>query len=226
MNTLIPLLLIIANYLIGSISSAIIVAKYIKKKDIREVGDKKAGGSNVSREIGLLWGIVVGIFDIVKPLPLLYLSKYVLKVEDTFIPYIAIAATAGHCWPIWFSFSGGRGIATYFGIILFLTPKESILPILLMVLSIIPSILIQYIKIDLKYVRWISSPILTLISLGSYIVLTSQTEIMWDDTLAVLIFLLVIFRRVTARMGEYPKTDSPIRLFFSRLLFDNDKYLL
>lgn len=209
-------LLVILNYLIGSISSAVIISKYIKKVDIRKIGYKTAGGSNVAHNIGIKWGIFVGIFDCLKSIPVLILSKQI-GLNDTELIPIALAAFAGHCWPIWFSFSGGRGIGTLLGIIVFLTPKISIIPFIIFALTLIPSLLKKLNIIDLKI---ISSPTLTLLAILTYIYLTTTTKESFDTTLGISLLFLVIFRRITARIYEY-KTYNPFKLFISRLLFDN-----
>ena len=106
---ILPISLLVLNYLAGSISSAILLTKYVKKVDIRRIGHKTAGGSNVAQNVGIFWGILVGAFDIFKGIPVLILAKY-LEVDALWQGIIGVAAVAGHCWPIWFKLSGGRGI--------------------------------------------------------------------------------------------------------------------
>jgi len=221
MNLLLPILLIILNYLAGSISSAILIAKYVKGVDIRKIGHKKAGGSNVMQYIGIKWGILVGAFDIVKGIPILILAKY-LGVDDIWLAFIGTAAVVGHCWPIWFNFSGGRGIATLIGVILFLTPEQAIIPILIFAFSLVPSLLTYKKIIDLKI---IGSATLTLLALVVYLILTRQTPDTYDNFLAGLLLFVVLIRRITARIDEYKTSKNPSKLFLSRLLFDNSSAL-
>jgi glycerol-3-phosphate acyltransferase PlsY len=213
---IISLLLTITNYPIGSISSAIIISKYIKKVDIRKIGYKTAGGSNVAHNIGIKWGILVGLFDMVKGIPILILAKLFNISEFYYIP-IALSALIGHCWPLWFNFSGGRGVGTFIGIILFLTPNIAILPIIIFILTIIPSLLKKYKNIDYKI---ISSPTLTLLSIIVYIILTFNTIAVYDNILGILLLLVILIRRVTARIYEY-KLGNPFKIFLSKLFFDN-----
>jgi glycerol-3-phosphate acyltransferase PlsY len=213
---IISLLFTIINYLIGSISSAIIIAKYIKKVDIRKIGYKTAGGSNVAHNIGIKWGMIVGLFDITKGIPVLILAKLFNLDELYYIP-IALSALIGHCWPLWFNFSGGRGVGTFIGIILFLNPYIAILPIIIFIFTMIPSLLKKYKNIDFKI---ISSPTLTLLSIIVYIFLTFKTIAVYDNILGISLFLVLLIRRVTAIIYEY-KLNNPIKIFFSKLIFDN-----
>ncbi len=220
-DMIIIVLLTILNYLAGSISSAIIISKYVKKVDIRKIGYKTAGGSNVAHNIGIKWGIIVAIFDCLKGIPILIFSK-IIGLEDNQLIPISLAAFAGHCWPVWFKFSGGRGIGTLLGIIVFLTPKIAVIPVIIFALTLIPSLLK---KLDISDLKIVSSPTLTLLAIIAYIYLTTTTNESFDNILGVSLFILVIFRRITARIYEY-KTYNPFKLFISRLLFDNSDVII
>lgn len=215
-NALIVAALVLLNYLIGSVSSAIIISKFVKKIDIRKVGYKTAGGSNVAHNVGFIWGLIVALFDLLKGIPVLFLAK-LINIESIYLSFIAISPVIGHCWPIWFKFSGGRGIGTIFGIILFLTPNLALYPIIIFILTIIPSLIKKYIGVDLKI---ISSPTMTLMALSCFLFLAFKTEETYDEVLAFLFFIVVLIRRVTARPEEY-RSYNQIKLFFSRLIFDN-----
>jgi glycerol-3-phosphate acyltransferase PlsY len=217
MTNLSTILLIIANYLIGSISFAVIITRYKRQVDIRETGYKTAGGSNVARTIGIKWGILVGVLDFLKGIGILVIAKE-MHIPPIYLTLIGTAAVIGHCWPIWFHFSGGRGIGTLLGVILLLTPKEAIIPILIFLTTIIPSLLKRSKNIECK---WISSPTLTLLALFVYIFLTLKSTQAWDEVLSILLFIIVIIRRLTARISDYISSQNPYRLFLSRLLFDN-----
>ncbi|MBU0975399.1 MAG: glycerol-3-phosphate acyltransferase [Patescibacteria group bacterium] len=214
-STLIGICLLVANYLIGSISSAVIITRLVKKQDIREIGDRKAGGSNVIKNVGLIWGLLVGAFDIIKGVPLLILARN-LDIDESWLSFIAIAAVIGHNWPLYFNFAGGRGIATIIGTILYLTPSGALIPLIIFAFSIIPALIKQ-----LKNFKPVSSPILTLIALAVYIFMTFQTDEKAFQLYSVLILVLVLFRRITARIKEY-RNNSLHKLLLSRLLFDND----
>lgn len=218
MNNLLHIIsLIIANYFIGSISSAIIISKLVKNVDIRKVGRKKAGGSNVAENIGVIWGVFVGIFDMIKGIPILLISTN-LQIPDIYLGVIAVAAVAGHNWPIWFRFKGGRGIATSLGATLIITPKLFIVPVLINSLAL-PLLVLR--KLSIIHHDILSPPIMTLIASLTYLGVTIFTINTADEIFATLLLLVVIIRRVTARPYEYKDIDSIPRLFLSRLVFDN-----
>ena len=219
-NVLLIIILIVLNYFAGSISSAVLVSKYIKKVDIRKVGYKTAGGSNVAYNVGFFWGFSVGMFDVVKGIPILILAKH-LDVDLMWQGLIGVAAVAGHCWPIWFNFSGGRGIGSLLGVILFLYPQNAICSVIIFILTIVPVITKRTLNFQLKL---LSSPVLTLLSIGVFIFLSMKTPEEADDVLSILLLILILIRRLTAEIGEYKKRD-PVKLFFSRLIFDNDEVI-
>ena len=103
------------GYLIGSISPSFILGKILKNIDIREHGDGNAGGSNVYRLLGLKAAAIVVIIDLPKGLASMYLASK-LGAEPLFIHLTGLAAVAGHVFPFYLSFRGGKGIGTSIGI--------------------------------------------------------------------------------------------------------------
>lgn len=102
-------LIVIVDYLLGSVSSAII---YIQKKyhvDVREEGSGNAGATNVARTHGAQAGLITLGFDMVKT-ALASLFGYWLA-GSTGIAIGCAAALTGHCWPVYFNFRGGKGVS-------------------------------------------------------------------------------------------------------------------
>ena len=105
----------IISYFFGSIPSGFILTKLILKKDIREIGSGNIGATNALRSGNRLIGYLTLILDIVKAIiPILYI-KYNFP-EIIFISSLCVFL--GHLFPIWLKFKGGKGVATYLGIIL------------------------------------------------------------------------------------------------------------
>ena len=102
------------SYLIGSIPFGFLLTKFFLKKDIRNIGSGNIGATNVLRTGNKSIGYTTLIFDIVKAvIPIIYLK---LNYND----YILIASLCiflGHVFPIWLKFKGGKGVATYVGIL-------------------------------------------------------------------------------------------------------------
>ena len=101
-------------YLIGSIPFAFILTKIFLKKDIREIGSGNIGATNALRTGNKLVGYTTLILDIVKAIiPVIY-----VKMNYPELIYIAsLCAFLGHVFPIWLKFKGGKGVATYVGIL-------------------------------------------------------------------------------------------------------------
>ena len=116
---------VIFCYLIGSINFAYLVAKY-KKINIQEIGSGNPGSSNVLRALGRNYAIVVLLGDLFKGV----LPFLLFGIQTESIIY-GVMAVVGHCFPIFYKFKGGKGVATYLGTvvgyIIFLAPDLAIL---------------------------------------------------------------------------------------------------
>lgn len=111
------LLLIIAAYLLGSLSPAYWVTRALKGIDLRRYGSASLTGSNVGEQLGTFWKIVVGTFDFLKGFVPAALATY-WQMDGIVIALAGLAAVVGHNWSLYFRFAGGRGLATVTGILL------------------------------------------------------------------------------------------------------------
>ena len=104
----------IASYLMGSVPFGLILTKIFLKKDIREIGSGNIGATNALRTGNKLVGYSTLILDIAKAIiPVIY-----VKINYPDLIYIAsLCAFLGHVFPIWLKFKGGKGVATYVGIL-------------------------------------------------------------------------------------------------------------
>jgi glycerol-3-phosphate acyltransferase PlsY len=111
--------LVIAAYAVGSISFAAIVAAR-HGIDIHAVGSGNPGATNVGRAIGKREGRLVLVLDALKgALPTLATASG-LGFESPWVAGVAVSSVAGHCWPLWHRFRGGKGAATAAGAMLVL----------------------------------------------------------------------------------------------------------
>ena len=110
----------IISYLMGSIPFGLILTKVFLKKDIREIGSGNIGATNALRTGNKLIGYSTLILDVLKAvIPVLY-----VKINFPDAIYIsALCAFIGHVFPVWLKFKGGKGVATYLGIIFALSLK-------------------------------------------------------------------------------------------------------
>ena len=107
-------LILFISYLIGSIPFGFILTKIFLKKDIREIGSGNIGATNALRTGNKLIGYSTLVLDIGKAVTLLIIIKL------NFSEYLftsSIAVFLGHVFPIWLKFKGGKGVATYVGIL-------------------------------------------------------------------------------------------------------------
>ena len=104
----------IISYLMGSIPFGFILTKTFLKKDIREIGSGNIGATNALRTGNKLIGYTTLILDIIKAvIPVMY-----VKLNHPELIYIAsLCAFLGHVFPVWLKFKGGKGVATYVGIL-------------------------------------------------------------------------------------------------------------
>ncbi len=104
----------IIAYFFGSLPLGYLIVKKKKGADIRTVGSGATGSTNVSRVLGVKWGIIAGILDALKAyLPILW-ATYFLPL-DWELALVALAPVLGHIYPCFLQFKGGKGIATMLG---------------------------------------------------------------------------------------------------------------
>ena len=111
---------IIYSYLLGSIPFGLLVTKLFLKEDIRKVGSGNIGATNVLRTGKKILAASTLFLDVFKGFASVYLTS---KYFSEFVYLSGLACFLGHVFPIWLKFKGGKGIATYLGIILALSFK-------------------------------------------------------------------------------------------------------
>ena len=115
------ILVVLAAYLIGSLSFAVIVSKFYGMADPRTYGSGNPGATNVLRSGKKKAAALTLLGDALKGLVAVWLA---LSLQDTLdlsngtIAAVAVAALVGHMWPVFFSFKGGKGVATALGVLL------------------------------------------------------------------------------------------------------------
>ena len=109
-------LIFVICYLIGSIPFGLLLSKLTKKNDPRLYGSKNIGATNMLRVGGLKVGILTLIFDITKgfiPIKLL-----IIYDQQEMLALAIFSLICGHLYPIWLKFKGGKGVATFIGILM------------------------------------------------------------------------------------------------------------
>jgi len=106
--------MMLAAYLSGSISSAILVSQIFRLPDPRRNGSGNPGATNVLRLGGAFPAALVLVFDVLKGTIPVW-GSYFLGIEAFYLGMIAICACLGHIYPLFFGFKGGKAVATAFG---------------------------------------------------------------------------------------------------------------
>lgn len=160
------LFLFSASYLIGSLPFSLIFAKLFKGVDVRQVGTGNVGASNTLVSAGKRAGILAALFDLTKGFAVIILARSFTN-SDWAIALAGFLAIAGHDFPIYLKFKGGKGVATTMGAliavnpyavwvgmaiyIVFLILTRYLILSTLLAMSVMP-ILLFYLKEDIWYI--------------------------------------------------------------------------
>jgi glycerol-3-phosphate acyltransferase PlsY len=120
------LLIILFAYLVGSVSSGIIVSQIFNLPDPRTIGSKNPGATNVMRSGNKKAAIFTLLGDLLKAILVLAIAEY-LGFNDLIIVCVALAVLIGHIYPIFYKFQGGKGVATAIGILIALNFKLALI---------------------------------------------------------------------------------------------------
>ena len=120
------LLIILFAYLVGSVSSGIIVSQIFNLPDPRTIGSKNPGATNVMRSGNKKAAIFTLLGDLLKAILVLAIAEY-LGFNDLIIVCVALAVLIGHIYPIFYTFRGGKGVATAIGILIALNFKLALI---------------------------------------------------------------------------------------------------
>ena len=112
-------------YLLGSISFGMIVAKLAGGPNLREVGSKNTGATNVLRVMGLKIGLIVFVLDILKALIACIIGRVWLGLNGAMLAGLAVVI--GHNWPCFFQFKGGKGVASTLAVMLLTFPIPAVI---------------------------------------------------------------------------------------------------
>lgn len=120
-----PVLILIAAYLLGSIPFGYLLVRVVADADVRDTGSGGTGATNVSRRAGKLAGIITLVLDALKGALAVILARMFLTEDfgiNWWVAAAVVLAIAGHCFPVWLGFRGGKGVATGVGAFLALSP--------------------------------------------------------------------------------------------------------
>ena len=110
----------IVCYLLGAVPFSVLFSRGMLHKDVRRYGSGNPGTSNMTRAFGIKYGLLVLLFDMAKGFGAVYLGQWIMGPLGAYLG--ALCAVAGHNWPIYLKFKGGKGVATTVGVMLAFVP--------------------------------------------------------------------------------------------------------
>lgn len=205
------LALVAAAYLIGSIPSAFLLARYLRGIDIRDYGSGNVGASNIMQHVGLRTGIALGVFDTLFKGTMPVVAANLMGQDTTVQAAVAVASIAGHNWSAYLRFTGGRGISIGIGVLLGMGLWVE-LGVGLLLIGLMGRVVMK----DTGIWSLVSFLVLPLTA----ILIGQPPEVVY--MLGAMAVMLVIKRLVGN--WEWPSTDryGPARVLLHRFLWDRD----
>tara|TARA_B100001123_G_scaffold110889_1_gene129035 strand:+ start:2679 stop:3290 length:612 start_codon:yes stop_codon:yes gene_type:complete len=177
------IIVILFSYLSGSIPFGLILTKIFSNQDIRSIGSGNIGATNVLRTGNKLLAVITLFLDIIKGfLPVIVTQNYFPEL----IQLSCLLAFLGHIFPIWLKFKGGKGVATYLGILFALSIQ---LAILFMFTWLVVSLIFKYSSLSSMFSS-LTVLVITLIkdtALGSI-----NSNIFIDEEIKLILFIFFI----------------------------------
>ena len=203
--------LILGAYLLGSVPVSYLAAKLSRGIDLRQYGTAQMGAGNLWRMTSWRLGLPVGLFDLSKGLVMMWVAELAgLDIAQQLA--VGAAAIAGHNWPIFLRFNGGRGIGTTMGVILIVPLINGMAAwgvVTFFAIALIGSLIMR------------SSPLPVIIGVAALPLVSWLFNEPLSVTMGYLaILLIIVIKRLTA-----PRTGGEVskgRRLFNRLFFDRD----
>lgn len=124
----------VLSYLVGSVPFSFLIAKWVRKVDIRVVGEGNVGGRNVWHVVGKKYGVLAGFLDLLKGLAAFGIG-HLFGLYPWYIWICGFLAVIGHCFPVFLRGRGGKGAATAMGFLLGMQPAALAISGALMLLT-------------------------------------------------------------------------------------------
>ena len=204
------------SYLVGSVSFPYWVAR-LRGVDLRAVGSRKLGGSNLWKSVGPVEGTVGGLLDAAKGLAAVLAARALgLPLEVQLL--CGLAAVCGQMWPIFHRFDGGRANSAGWGVALAADPVA-------FVIMLLPILAAMVLRLAVRPAPSRLLPLAALLSFGVFAAVIWEQEGVTPTVVAgVALLALILVRRVTAGLGADLATGAaPAHVLVSRALFDRSE---
>ncbi len=182
MELFFDVVIVILSYLLGSVSTGYIIAKYFYKIDLKTVGSGNIGATNVMRALGKKMGIMTLIGDALKGvIPTLFAIIYKpFPINQPLVFFCALFAFLGHLFPFYLKFKGGKGVATALGIAVILFPLQTLLCAIVFFIAVLKTRMVSV------------GSMLAALSLPVFVSFKAQSGYM--VTLSIILSILIVFK--------------------------------
>ncbi len=150
----------LVGYAFGNIQAAYLLGRMVGKIDIREHGSHNAGTSNITTIMGIKYGVVVGLVDVLKGVFAVLTIKWLYPAQPNLALLSGILAVLGHIFPFYMGFRGGKGVAALIGVMFGLDWK---LGVLFAVLVAVPALISDYIVMG-SFATFLALPVVAYFS--------------------------------------------------------------
>ena len=130
------LLALVIAYLIGAIPFGYLLVRFTTGKDVRAAGSGNIGATNVLRTTGRAAGVATLLLDIAKGYFAVFLAAKMTDDDPLWMSLAALAVMAGHAFPVFLKFHGGKAVASFIGAFLYLTPLPLAAVLVLFVITV------------------------------------------------------------------------------------------
>ena len=145
------------GYLLGCIQSAFLLGRLVGRIDIRDHGSGNAGASNITSTLGLQYGVIVGLVDVLKGFFAVQVVKWIYPGSPELAYLAGLMAIVGHIFPFYMKFRGGKGVAALIGMMFGVNWR---LGMLFLLLVAVPAFITDYIVAG-SFTTFIALPVVT-----------------------------------------------------------------
>lgn len=163
-----PFLSLVLAYLIGGIPFGYLLVKFATGRDVRASGSGNIGATNVLRTTGRGAGVATLVLDIAKGVFAVWLADRLSSGSPLWMSLAALAVMAGHAYPVFLKFQGGKAVASFIGAFLYLTPAPLLASLLVFVIAVAAT----------KYISLGSILAAGFFPLGVYLILHPETPVL------------------------------------------------
>lgn len=198
-----PALILLFAYLLGGIPFGYLIVRMHTGRDVRDFGSGNIGATNVLRTTGRAAGVITLLLDVLKGVAAVWIADRFTYGDPLWMSAAAIAVMAGHAFPIFLKFRGGKAVASFIGAFLYLTPAPLLAVLVVFVITVAVS----------KYISLGSVMAAGLFPLGVWLILHPPAPIL---IAALIAGVFVVYRHAANLERIRAGTESVFRFKSSK----------